>query len=93
MLYEVITLPLNDRTRGMVDSEFISKMKKGAVLINYAREPIVNEDAVLEALESGQLSCYLSDFPTAKTIGHEKILTTPHLGASTSESEENGAIV
>lgn len=89
--FVTLHLPLNDRTRGMVDREFISKMKDGAVLINYAREPIVDEDAVLEALDSGKLSCYLSDFPSAKTIGHEKILTTPHLGASTSESEENCA--
>lgn len=89
--FVTLHLPLNDRTKGLVDREFIGKMKKGAVLINYAREPIVDEDAVLEALESGQLSCYLSDFPSAKTIGHEKILTTPHLGASTSESEENCA--
>lgn len=84
-------LPLNDGTRGMVDKEFISKIKPGAVLINYSREPIVDEDAVLEALDSGHLECYLADFPTAKIIGHEKVLTTPHLGASTSESEENCA--
>lgn len=82
-------LPLNDRTRNLADAEFISKMKRGAILVNYSRGPIVNEDAVLEALESGQLSAFLSDFPTARTIGHEKILTTPHLGASTAESEEN----
>lgn len=84
-------LPLTEGTRGMVNKEFISKIKKGAVLINYSREPIVDEDAVLEALDSGHLECYLADFPTAKIIGHEKVLTTPHLGASTSESEENCA--
>lgn len=82
-------LPLNDRTRNLADAEFISKMKKGSILVNYSRGPIVNEEAVLEALDSGQLAAFLSDFPTAKTIGHEKILTTPHLGASTAESEEN----
>lgn len=84
-------LPLNARTTGLVDSEFIADMKKGAILVNYSRGPIVDEDAVLEALESGQLECYLADFPTGKVIGHPKILTTPHLGASTSESEENCA--
>lgn len=82
-------LPLNDRTRNLADAEFISKMKKGSILVNYSRGPIVNEEAVLEALDSGHLAAFLSDFPTAKTIGHEKILTTPHLGASTAESEEN----
>lgn len=82
-------LPLNDRTRDLVNAEFLSKVKKGAILVNYSRAPIVNEEAVLEALDSGQLSAFLSDFPTAKTIGHEKILTTPHLGASTAESEGN----
>ncbi len=82
-------LPLNDKTRNLVNAEFISKMKRGAILVNYSRGPIVEEDAVLEALDSGHLSAFLSDFPTARTIAHEKILTTPHLGASTAESEEN----
>lgn len=86
-----IHIPLNDRTKGMVDAEFLKDIKKGAVLVNYSRGPVVNEDAVLEALDSGHLQCYLADFPTAKIIGHPKVLTTPHLGASTSESEENCA--
>ena len=84
-------LPLNGHTRDLADAEFIAKMKKGSILVNYSRGPIVNEEAVLAALDSGHLSAFLSDFPTAKTIGHEKILTTPHLGASTAESEENCA--
>lgn len=82
-------IPLIERTKGMVDEKFIADMKDGAVLINYARGPIVDEDAVIEALDSGKLECYLADFPTAKIVGHPKVLTTPHLGASTSESEEN----
>ncbi|CAG36438.1 phosphoglycerate dehydrogenase [Desulfotalea psychrophila] len=82
-------LPLNDRTRNLVNAEFLAKVKRGAILINYSRAPIVDEQAVLDALDSGQLGAFLSDFPTAKTIGHEKILTTPHLGASTSQSEGN----
>lgn len=84
-------LPLNDRTRNFVNSEFLSRMKKGAVLINYARGPIVDESAILEALESGILEAYLCDFPTPAIIGHPRILMTPHLGASTSESEGNCA--
>ncbi len=84
-------LPLTPRTEGMVDREFIAQMKQGAVLVNYSRGPIVNEDDVIEALDSGYLECYISDFPSEKNIGHPKVLTTPHLGASTSESEENCA--
>ena len=60
-------------------------------LINYSRGPIVDEDAVLASLASGKLRGHISDFPSVKFLGHEKILVTPHLGASTSESEENCA--
>lgn len=84
-------LPLIDRTRNLVNAEFIARMKKGAVLINYSRGPIVDEQAVIEALDSGYIEAYLCDFPTPALVGHAKVLTTPHLGASTSESEENCA--
>ena len=84
-------LPLTPGTKHLVDAEFITKMKKGAILINYARGPIVNEQAVIEALNTDYLAGYITDFPTAANIGHAKVLTTPHLGASTSESEENCA--
>lgn len=86
-----IHLPLNDKTRNLVNAEFLAKLKKGAVLVNYSREQIVDEKAVIEALDNGWLEAYLSDFPTSLNVGHEKVLTTPHLGASTSESEENCA--
>ncbi len=84
-------LPLNDRTRNLVDKEFLAKIKKGAILINYSRGPVVDEAAILEALDGGHLEAYLCDFPTSAIIGHPKILTTPHLGASTAESEGNCA--
>lgn len=88
---DVVTLhlPLVEGTRQLVGPKFIGRMKRGAILVNYARGPVVDEDAVVAALDSGQLSAFLSDFPSPKIIGHEKVLTTPHLGASTAESEEN----
>lgn len=84
-------LPLGERTRNLVNKEFIARMKKGAVLVNYSRGPIVEEAAVIEALDSGYLDAYLCDFPTPALVKHSKVLTTPHLGASTSESEGNCA--
>ena len=66
-------------------------MKDGAVFMNYARDTLVNEDALLEALESGRLKYYMTDFPNSTLIGHPRIIATPHLGASTSEAEDNCA--
>ncbi len=87
-----VHIPLNKNTKGYVSTkDFLEFVKKGAVLINYARGPIVDEDAVLAALESGQLRGHISDFPSVKFLGNDKILVTPHLGASTAESEENCA--
>lgn len=87
-----IHMPLNKNTRGYVtEKDFLEFVKDGAVLINYARGPIVDEDAVLAALANGKLRGHISDFPSVKFLGHEQILVTPHLGASTAESEENCA--
>jgi D-3-phosphoglycerate dehydrogenase / 2-oxoglutarate reductase len=84
-------LPLSERTGNLVNKEFIARMKKGAVLVNYSRGPIVEEMAVVDALDSGYLDAYLCDFPTPALVKHNKVLATPHLGASTSESEGNCA--
>lgn len=87
-----IHMPLNKNTKNFVtETDFLEFVKPGAVLINYARGPIIDEDAVLAALASGVLRGHISDFPSVKFLGHDKILVTPHLGASTSESEENCA--
>lgn len=86
-------LPLNQGTHGLVDEDFLAKMKNNAILLNYARGPIVNEKAVLKVLDEGHLQGYITDFPTPETIGHPGVLTTPHLGASTTESEENCAVM
>ncbi|WP_456386695.1 phosphoglycerate dehydrogenase [Desulfolithobacter sp.] len=89
--YVSVHVPLNKNTRGLVSTDFLKVMKDGAVLFNYARGPVVDEDAVLEALASGKLSGHITDFPSEKFIDNGKILITPHLGASTSESEGNCA--
>lgn len=86
-------LPLSPGTQNLVDEEFLSLMKKDALLVNYARGPIVNEKAVISSLDEGRIQGYITDFPSAESIRHPKIITTPHLGASTSESEENCAVM
>ncbi|MBU2536901.1 MAG: 3-phosphoglycerate dehydrogenase [Proteobacteria bacterium] len=83
--------PLNEKTRGLVNSELINRLPNGAILVNYARGPVVDEQAVLAALASGRLSAYITDFPTSATLAHPQIIATPHLGASTEESEEHCA--
>jgi D-3-phosphoglycerate dehydrogenase len=90
---EILTVhtPLNEKTRGMVNGELLKRLPEGAILINYARGPIVDEQAVLDALASGRLAAYISDFPSAATLGLPRITVTPHLGASTEESEEQCA--
>lgn len=87
-----IHMPLNKNTRGYVtEKDFLEFVKGGAVLINYARGPIVDEHAVLAALAADRLRGHISDFPSVQFLGQDKILVTPHLGASTSESEGNCA--
>ncbi|MGC3993315.1 MAG: phosphoglycerate dehydrogenase [Propionicimonas sp.] len=90
---DIITLhvPLVDGTRGLIGAEQLEKMRKSAVLINFARGPIVDESAVVDALESGQLRAYICDFPSPALNKRDKVVTLPHLGASTNEAEENCA--
>jgi D-3-phosphoglycerate dehydrogenase len=90
---DIITIhvPLNKKTTGYINKEVIAQMRSGAILINYARGPVVDDQAVLAALDQEHLSGYLTDFPSQKTINHPKVLVSPHLGASTEESEENCA--
>mgnify|MGYP001812054034 FL=1 len=86
-------VPLLDSTKGLLNAQRIATMKDGAVVLNFARDGIVDDDAVLAALDSGKLGAYVSDFPASKLKGNSKVITLPHLGASTAEAEENCAIM
>ncbi len=86
-------VPLIDATRDLLDAQRIATMKDGAVILNFARHGIVNDDAVLAALESGKLNAYVCDFPLQKLKGNDRVITLPHLGASTAEAEENCAMM
>ena len=86
-------LPVLDATRKMINRELLSHLKSGAVLLNFAREEIVDTTAVVEVLDSGKLSKYIADFPTPELIGKRGAVLTPHIGASTDEAEENCAIM
>jgi D-3-phosphoglycerate dehydrogenase len=88
-----VHVPALDATRGMINSEALAQFRDGAVLLNFAREEIVNEESILEALDSGKISQYISDFPAPGLIGRPGVVSTPHLGASTEEAEENCAIM
>lgn len=88
-----IHVPLMDSTKGMINAEAISRMKEGVVLLNFARDLLVEEDAVLDGIESGKVRRYVSDFPNPKTAGKKGCIVIPHLGASTEESEDNCAVM
>ena len=90
---DIISLhtPLLDDTRGMINAEAISKMKDGVIILNFARDLLVDDDAMAEALRTGKVSRYVTDFPNEKTANMPGCIAIPHLGASTEESEDNCA--
>ena len=88
-----VHVPLNDATRGLLDAERLALLPAHAVVCNLARGGIVDDAAVVAALDAGKLASYVTDFPNRTTIGHERILALPHLGASTAEAEENCAVM
>jgi len=89
--YITFHIPLNDKTRGTINAEMIAKMKDGAGILNFSRGELADTAAVREALASGKLRSYVTDFPSDDMIGVDKVVCIPHLGASTPESEENCA--
>lgn len=91
--YITIHVPLLDSTKGMINQAALEQMKPNAVVLNFARDLLVDEPAILEALEAGKIRKYVSDFPNPNTIGKKGVIVIPHLGASTEESEDNCAIM
>ena len=87
--YITLHVPLLDSNRNMIDAGALSRMKNSAALLNFARGGLVNIDDVKAALDAGELRAYVTDFPEAKLIGQKNAILTPHLGASTPESEDN----
>lgn len=92
---DIITIhvPLMDATKGMVNAEAVSKMKRGVILLNFARDVLMDEKAVLEGIKSGKIRKYVSDFANPTTAGQDGCIILPHLGASTEESEDNCAMM
>lgn len=89
--YITVHVPLTDETRGLVSKDSIAKMKDGVRILNFARGDLVNSADILEALRSGKVAAYATDFPSDELIGESGVIAIPHLGASTPESEDNCA--
>ena len=91
--YVSLHVPALDATRHLISAEALAGIKPGAVLLNFARETLVDPAAVLQALDAGRLGRYVCDFPEPAMLGHDRIIAMPHIGASTEESEENCAVM
>ena len=91
--YITIHVPLLDSTKKMINADAIAKMKDHVVILNFARDLLVDEEAVVAAIEAGKVHRYVSDFPNPTTVGKKGVIVTPHLGASTVESEDNCAVM
>ncbi len=91
--YVSLHVPAMDATRHMIDQAALAQMKPGAVLLNFARESIVDPAAVAQALDAGRLGRYVCDFPEPGLVTHPRVIAMPHIGASTEESEENCAVM
>jgi D-3-phosphoglycerate dehydrogenase len=91
--FVTLHVPLAEKTRNLVNAKNLKLMKDAAVLLNFSREGIVDDAAVLQALSAKQLRCYVTDFPSAQLIGRPGVVALPHLGASTGEAEDNCAVM
>jgi D-3-phosphoglycerate dehydrogenase len=91
--FVTLHVPLVDKTRHMVNAKNIDHFRQGAVLLNFSREGVVSDEAVLKGLASGRLKWYVTDFPSTELLGKEGVIALPHLGASTAEAEDNSAVM
>jgi D-3-phosphoglycerate dehydrogenase len=91
--YITFHVPLNDRTRGIFGAAALASVRHGVVLLNFAREGVVDATTLREGLASGRVGRYVSDFPEADLLGNPRVIALPHLGASTGEAEENCAVM
>lgn len=91
--YITIHVPLMEATKKMIDADAIALMKPEAIVLNFSRDLLVDEEAMVDALAAGKIKRYVSDFPNPTTVGAKGCIVTPHLGASTAESEDNCAIM
>lgn len=91
--YITVHVPLLDDTKEMINADTISMMKDGVIILNFARDLLVKEDAVIEGLASGKIARYATDFPSVKLANTKGVVAFPHLGASTTESEDNCAVM
>jgi D-3-phosphoglycerate dehydrogenase / 2-oxoglutarate reductase len=91
--FVTLHVPLTESTRGILDAARLGLMPHGAVLLNFARDELVDEEALMGALDEGELRGYVTDFPNPTVLAHEKVIALPHLGASTSSAEDNCAIM
>lgn len=89
--YVTIHIPYTEQNRNLISAKELAKMKDGAVLLNYSRGGIVNDHDVCEALDSGKLRLFMTDFSSPEVLNHDKAVVTPHLGGTTEEAEVNGA--
>jgi len=91
--FVTLHVPLADRTRHLVNAKNIELLRAGGILLNFSREGVVDDDAVLKALRGHRLRAYVTDFPSAALLGQSGVVALPHLGASTREAEENSAVM
>lgn len=93
LIFLSLKIAISNETNGIINKDVFTKMKPGVRIMNFARNELVNTDDLLEAIESGIVAKYVTDFPNAEQINVDNIITIPHLGASTAEAEENCAIM
>jgi len=91
--YVTLHVPLSEATRELIDERRLALMPRGAVLLNFARDELIDGRALVAALNTGELGGYVTDFPNPTVYAHDKVIVLPHLGASTSSAEENCAVM